>query len=1365
MKKTAPGKHISVRTTTQKLTSTKTRGRLVTLFVLAFLAVAVAVSSLSLAQTTKESKRETPLKTESKLFRAQRMPTEKKTQGPATKKPRGEASAETASQQPNDETVKVDRNPKEFHLSKAHEFKGDLRDLPPTPPIKMERPEREAPGEDELFVGGSPAPIGSGMPSGVTAAAAAPTPLSTFEGLDFATWGGGHPPDTNGDVGPTYYIETVNTSIGIYNKSTGVRVAAFTFNTFMSQGHFGNLCDTNNFGDPVVVYDSFEDRWIITDFAFTLDGSSNVNNPPGSFQCFAASKSGDPVSGGWNYYSINTAGGLGDYPKFGIWPDGLYMTVNMFPYAAGGSFLNPRVYAFNKLQMYAGIASPQVISFDAPAAEFTILPANARLQTGTPPLGSPNYYSVVWQFTNAVSVYKFHVDWNSISTSTFTGPFTSIAPSSWASPPSNVPEQSGNNIDTLALRTMVQNQYTNLSGVESVWTNHTVQGSSASQSAVRYYQVGVTGGTVGANTTQAATWNPDATNRFMPSLAVDRAGNMALGYSASSAALFPAIRYAGRLSTDPVSTLPLTETSLIEGTGSQSGSCGSSTCIRWGDYSAMTLDPNGCTFWYTNEYYQVTGLNDNTRIGSLQFSPCTALGNGGTLQGTVTDSGSTPINGATVTFGSRTTTTNPSGFYAFAAIPSGIYPSESASNPGFNPSTANNLAVADAMTTTQNFTLTTAPASSCPVDTTQADFQTGVPTNVDLTTSPGGVILMNAPTIDQQNKTVTNNGFAFSTTSWAGQTFTPAVTGQLTRVDIDLFCSGCSGTTPNITVSIRATTGSPAVPTGADLATATITGFSSGAGGYFTVNFGSPATLTAGTTYAIVFRAVSNPSAGTYAYVCSCSADTNPYANGQRVTSLDSGSTWTADVTSGGRDIGFVAYMEVGFAASGNQVSSEKDGNPATSMYTHWATMSWTATVPANTTLKFQAAASNSASGPFNFVGPDGTAATFFTTSPANITEFNGNRYLRYKAFLTTTDTTKTPTLNDVTVCFNNTAAPTAAPASISGSATGQNGVPLAGVTMRLSGSTSAVAITDGKGAYSFSGIDSGNFYSVTPSLVNYHFSPANRSFSLLANQTDAVFTGTPDASVSANAIDTPEYFVRQQYVDFLAREPDQNGFDYWDSQLLSCNGDAGCVSGKRIDVSAAFFMSPESQDTGSFVYGLYAGTLGRTPMFAEFTPDRAAVIGGANLDAAKVAFADSFVQRPKFAAKYPQTMTRDQFVDALLQTMNARSGVDLSSLRGTLISDYDSGVTQSQSRSLVVRDAVQASAFAQAEYNKAFVLTEYFAYLRRDPEAGGYNFWLNALNSAPSNYRGMVCSFITSAEYQRRFGAVITHSNAECGP
>jgi len=239
----------------------------------------------------------------------------------------------------------------------------DLRLLPQTAPRKEERPEREEPEFHPVELPGGPTVSAPLVVPGPTAPA--PAPNISFDGLDFANWGAGHPPDTNGDVGPTYYIQTINTSIGIYRKSDGVRVAAFNFNTFMSQGAFGNLCDTNNFGDPVVVYDTFEDRWIITDFAFTLTGGS-VNNPPGSFQCFAASKTGDPVLGGWNFYSINTAGGLGDYPKFAIWSDGLYMSTNMFGYPAGAPFQVARAYAFNKAQMYAGAPSVQVVTFDAP---------------------------------------------------------------------------------------------------------------------------------------------------------------------------------------------------------------------------------------------------------------------------------------------------------------------------------------------------------------------------------------------------------------------------------------------------------------------------------------------------------------------------------------------------------------------------------------------------------------------------------------------------------------------------------------------------------------------------------------------------------------------------------------------------------------------------------------------------------------------------------------------------------------------------------------------------------------------------------------------------------------------------------------
>jgi hypothetical protein len=913
--------------------------------------------------------------------------------------------------------------PTEIPMRRAGSPTIDLRLLPQTKPLKVERPEREEPDTVRIELPGAPAPRTPVAPP--SPAVPAPAPTQSFDGLDFATWGAGHPPDTNGDVGPNHYIQTVNTSIGIFAKTGGAPIAALTFNTFMSQGNFGNLCDTNNFGDPVVLYDSFEDRWFITDFAFTLDVSNNVVNPPGAFQCFAVSKTGDPLAGGWNFYSVQITDGLNDYPKFGVWPDGIYMSANMFGFASGAAFMGPRVWALNKAQMYAGAPSVQIVSFSAPSADFTLLPGNARLQAGTPPPGTPNYFVSTWQFLNALNVYKFHVDWDHTSLSTFTGPDTPLSATSWpnAAVP-NAPSLGGNSLDVMQIRAMMQNQYSNVGGVESIWATHTVRrGDTTGFAAPRWYQVNVTGGTVASNLVQAATWDPDGANvmyRFAPSLAIDRAGNMALGYSTSSSTTKPAIKYAGRLAGDPVNTLGQTEQVLIQGTGTQTGNCGGSSCARWGDYSAMTLDPNGCSFWYTNEYYAVDGLNNLTRIGSFALPGCTAV-TPGSLQGVVTASvGGAPLAGATVSLGSRTAIADGAGTYAFIGIPAGTYPLLTAAAPGYVAGSSTAVVVAEGGTALQNFALAAAPASGCPTDTTQSDFQRGVPTNLDLTTSPGDVKLSNAPALDQQNTAGTTTGTSFSTTSWGGQTFIPAVTGQLVQVSVQLFCSGCTGTTPNLTLSVRAT--SAGLPTGGDLAATTLPGFSSGAGVYYTVSFGAPATLTSGTQYALILRPTANPSVGGYFWIRS---SPSTYANGQRVISTDGGVSFTADST---RDFNFKNYMQTGYAASGTQVSGVVDANPGAGRTANWSTLSFTAATPANTGVKFQAAASASPFGPFSFVGPDGTAGTFYTTNGGSLTQFNGKRYFQYKAFLSTSDSTATPTLNDVSACFTDVCVPLATP-------------------------------------------------------------------------------------------------------------------------------------------------------------------------------------------------------------------------------------------------------------------------------------------------------------------------------------------------
>jgi hypothetical protein len=256
---------------------------------------------------------------------------------------------------------------------------------------------------------------------------------------------------------------------------------------------------------------------------------------------------------------------------------------------------------------------------------------------------------------------------------------------------------------------------------------------------------------------------------------------------------------------------------------------------------------------------------------------------------------------------------------------------------------------------------------------------------------------------------------------------------------------------------------------------------------------------------------------------------------------------------------------------------------------------------------------------------------------------------------------------------------------------------------------------------------------------------------------------GKTIAAATGNPIDDPQTFVREHYLDFLNREPDSGGLGYWADQILTCApSDAACIRSKRINISAAFFIELEFQNTGSFVYRFYKSSLGRRPSFAEFMPDRAQIVADLDLEANKQAFADAWVQRPEFLQHYPADMSGSLFIDALLQMTQQSSGLDLSSLQLPLMIDWNIN----QSRARIVRLVADSPAFVQSEYNGAFVVMQYFGYLRRDPDQGGYGFWLSVLNtSEQNNYRGMVCAFVTSAEYQLRFGSNVTHTNAECGP
>jgi len=280
---------------------------------------------------------------------------------------------------------------------------------------------------------------------------------------------------------------------------------------------------------------------------------------------------------------------------------------------------------------------------------------------------------------------------------------------------------------------------------------------------------------------------------------------------------------------------------------------------------------------------------------------------------------------------------------------------------------------------------------------------------------------------------------------------------------------------------------------------------------------------------------------------------------------------------------------------------------------------------------------------------------------------------------------------------------------------------------VKLTGTQNRKFITDANGNYRFDNVETNGFYTVRPSLTNFSFSPVERSFSQIGNNTEAVFTGTA-AGGFVNPLDTPEYFVRQHYLDFLGREPDESGFNFWSDQILSCGSDAGCRERRAINVSAAYFLSIEFQQTGGLVDGLYRASYGRAPRFAEFMPDtgtiaRDVVVGRAGwaqtLEANKQAFINAWVQCAEFQAAYGG-LSNEGYVDALI----SHTGVSLTQGQHDALVSSLNGSTAT--RADVLRQIAENDQFVNAKRNQAFVMMQYFGYLRRDPDASGYQFWLN---------------------------------------
>jgi hypothetical protein len=277
----------------------------------------------------------------------------------------------------------------------------------------------------------------------------------------------------------------------------------------------------------------------------------------------------------------------------------------------------------------------------------------------------------------------------------------------------------------------------------------------------------------------------------------------------------------------------------------------------------------------------------------------------------------------------------------------------------------------------------------------------------------------------------------------------------------------------------------------------------------------------------------------------------------------------------------------------------------------------------------------------------------------------------------------------------------------------------------------------------------------------------------------------------AGNPIDDPDFFVKQQYLDFLNRTADASGLAFWKNEITSCGNNQTCIENKRVNVSAAFFLSIEFQQTGYLVERLYKTAFGdadgnstfptahtlKVPIvkFGEFLPDTqnigAGVVVGQNgweavLERNKVAFCDQFVTRKAFTDAHPTTQTPPQFVTDL----NNKAGNPLSAGElATLIAEHTAfPAPGSKSRAQVLRQIAEHQNLVNAEFNKAFVLMQFFGYLRRNPNDApdtdhtGYDFWLTKLNSFTQagddvlvrvQKADMVKAFIVSAEYRKRFG------------
>jgi len=494
--------------------------------------------------------------------------------------------------------------------------------------------------------------IGDGALQPFTPAPTIPAPLLTFEGLanqdNFNIFGFRiNPPDPDGEVGPNHYVELINLVLGVFDKQGNLLLGPVAIGSLWTGFAIPDCTDPS--GDPVVLYDQLEDRWLLSQF--TTSGLGDPTKP--FWNCVAISTTGDPTGTYFRYAFETTSNSVfffPDYPKYGLWRNSYILTTREFgptvEYGIG-------VYALERDKMLAGDPNARAVKFfldgNAPGMlrlvgdgllppdiEGRRKPAN---DAPAPIVGTQDDNASYGATFDALNIWELSVKWLDnpvasivLKTQLSVTSFDSIFPCGGnpgqtgrdCLPQPGVPPTANNLLDILSYRQRptFRLAYRNFRTYESLVTNQSVE-AAPGVAGVRWYEIRRTGGTYSVY--QQGTYAPgDGVHRWMGSIAQDKNGNMALGYSVVNGTdVFPGIRYTGRLAGDPLGQMTLGEGTMINGSGIQR-----TANSRWGDYTDMTVDPtDDCTFWYVNEYYTLAGQNSSTagwqtRIGGFKLPGC-----------------------------------------------------------------------------------------------------------------------------------------------------------------------------------------------------------------------------------------------------------------------------------------------------------------------------------------------------------------------------------------------------------------------------------------------------------------------------------------------------------------------------------------------------------------------------------------------------------------------------------------------------------------------------------------------------------------------------------------------------------------------